>query len=92
MPQGDQRVVHPLLQLGPAMHQVQPEQGPFLLGVCAAQVRAVLQLPPSHEGNANARPLHALPSPICEPDAIVHLDIRRRDRLGGILHEYAHAA
>ncbi|TJZ97518.1 IS481 family transposase, partial [Actinacidiphila oryziradicis] len=27
-----------------------------------------------------------------EPDRLDHLDIRRRDRLGGILHEYQHAA
>ncbi|TJZ97908.1 IS481 family transposase, partial [Actinacidiphila oryziradicis] len=30
--------------------------------------------------------------PITEPDRLDHLDIRRRDRLGGILHEYQHAA
>jgi putative transposase len=45
-----------------------------------------------HQSIANAHPLHALPSPICEPDTIARLDIRRRDRLGGILHEYRHAA
>ena len=45
-----------------------------------------------HQSIANARPPHALPSPIYEPDTIARLDIRRRDRLGGILHEYRHAA
>ncbi|MFB8183612.1 hypothetical protein ACFC8N_48295 [Streptomyces sp. NPDC055966] len=30
--------------------------------------------------------------PITDLDAIAHLDVRRRDRLGGILHEYEHAA
>jgi putative transposase len=45
-----------------------------------------------HQGIANARPLHPLPAPIAEPDQLTHLDIRRRDRLGGILHEYEHAA
>ncbi|MET7765572.1 helix-turn-helix domain-containing protein [Streptomyces sp. NPDC005393] len=45
-----------------------------------------------HQGIANARPLHPLPSPIDDPDKLSHLDIRRRDRLGGILHEYKHAA
>jgi putative transposase len=46
-----------------------------------------------HQGIANARPLRALPSPIPAPDvdARFHI-IRRRDRLGGILHEYQHAA
>ncbi|MFE5157831.1 integrase core domain-containing protein [Streptomyces sp. NPDC056697] len=45
-----------------------------------------------HQGIADARPLHPLPPPITDPDAIAHLDIRRRDRLGGTLHEYQHAA
>lgn len=45
-----------------------------------------------HQGIANARSLHPLPPPISAPDAIAHLDIRRRDRLGGTLHGYQHAA
>ena len=45
-----------------------------------------------HQGIANARPLHPLPDPIENPLRIGHLDIRRRTRLGGILHEYQHAA
>ena len=45
-----------------------------------------------HQGIANARPLRALPAPIPEPDAATRLHVRRRDRLGGILHEYRHAA
>ncbi|MCG0284524.1 integrase core domain-containing protein [Streptomyces sp. PSAA01] len=45
-----------------------------------------------HQGIANARPLHPLPSPIVEPDKLGNLDIRRHDRLGGILHENKHAA
>ncbi|WP_055551795.1 helix-turn-helix domain-containing protein [Streptomyces sp. NBRC 110028] len=45
-----------------------------------------------HQGIANARPLHPLPAPITDPDQIASLDIRRRERLGGILHEYRHAA
>ena len=43
-------------------------------------------------GIANARPLHPLPTPINDPDKLSQLDIRRHDRLGGILHEYRHAA
>jgi putative transposase len=39
-----------------------------------------------------AAPLRPLPQPITESDRLTHLDIRRRDRLGGILHEYRHAA
>ncbi|CAM5268859.1 integrase core domain-containing protein [Streptomyces hirsutus] len=45
-----------------------------------------------HQGLANARPLHPLPAPIEDPDRIARLDIRRRARLGGTLHEYRHAA
>ena len=39
-----------------------------------------------------AAPLRPLPGPITDSEQITHLDIRRRDRLGGILHEYRHAA
>ncbi|MCQ4043277.1 integrase [Streptantibioticus rubrisoli] len=45
----------------------------------------------AHQGIANARPLHPLPQPIADP-GITRLDIRRRDRLGSLLHEYQHAA
>ncbi len=45
-----------------------------------------------HQGIANGRPLHPLPPPIHDPDTLAHLDIHRHDRLGGILHEYQHAA
>ena len=45
-----------------------------------------------HQGIANARPLQPLPVPLAAPDQIASLHIRRRDRLGGVLHEYHHAA
>jgi hypothetical protein len=45
-----------------------------------------------HQGIANARPLHPLPQPTTDQSAITRLDIRRRQRLGGILNEYHHAA
>ena len=45
-----------------------------------------------HQGIADARPLQPLPVPLAAPDQIASLDIRRRDRLGGVLHEYRHAA
>jgi hypothetical protein len=32
-----------------------------------------------------------LPPSITDPDQIAQLDIRRHQRLGGILHEYQHA-
>jgi len=45
-----------------------------------------------HQGIANARPLHPLPPPIDDADTLARLGIRRHHRLGGILHEYRHAA
>ena len=45
-----------------------------------------------HRGIANAWPLHPLPEPITDPATLTHLHIRRHDRLGGLLHEYEHAA
>jgi transposase InsO family protein len=45
-----------------------------------------------HQGITNARPLAPLPAPITDPDRLTRLDIRRRDRLGGVLHAYEHAA
>ena len=45
-----------------------------------------------HQGIANARPLQPLPVPLVAPDQIASLDIQRHDRLGGVLHEYQHAA
>jgi transposase InsO family protein len=45
-----------------------------------------------HQGIANARPLAPLPEPISDQDELTQLRLRRRDRLGGLLHEYQHAA
>jgi hypothetical protein len=45
-----------------------------------------------HRGLHPAAPLRPLPQPITAPDRLDHLGIRRRDRLGGILHEYQRAA
>jgi hypothetical protein len=45
-----------------------------------------------HQGISNARPLAPLPEPITDPDRLARLTIHRRDRLGGVLHEYEHAA
>lgn len=38
------------------------------------------------QGIANARPLRPLPMPVTDLEQITHLGIRRRQRLGGILH------
>lgn len=45
-----------------------------------------------HHGMANARPLAPLPERITDTDRLGRRTIQRRDRLGGVLHEYAHAA
>ncbi|MGV9384978.1 hypothetical protein ACWDRB_54870 [Nonomuraea sp. NPDC003707] len=41
---------------------------------------------------AQAAPLRLVPDPVTDPERIASLTIRRRDRLGGVLHEYSHAA
>src|SRR5690242_18578414 len=45
-----------------------------------------------HRGINTARPLRPLPPPITDPDTIAHLNLRRHDHLGGLLHEYELAA
>jgi transposase InsO family protein len=45
-----------------------------------------------HRGINNARPLQPLPTSITNLDTIAQLNVRRRDRLSGLLHEYEHAA
>ena len=45
-----------------------------------------------HRGIANARPRAPLPAPITDRNRLAQLNIHRRDRLSGILHEYDHAA
>jgi transposase len=45
-----------------------------------------------HQGIGNTRPLTPLPDPITNPDQLARLRIHRHDRLGGLLHEYQHAA
>jgi transposase InsO family protein len=42
-----------------------------------------------HQGLENARPLKPLPEGMA---TVIDLRIHRRDRLGGVLHEYQHAA
>ena len=45
-----------------------------------------------HRAPHSAAPLQPLPQPITKPAQLDQLSIRRRDRLGGTLHEYQHAA
>jgi putative transposase len=46
----------------------------------------------AHQALDQAAPLRTVPDPITDRERITDLNIRRRDRLGGILHEYSHAA
>ncbi|MCT9929954.1 integrase core domain-containing protein [Planotetraspora sp. A-T 1434] len=46
----------------------------------------------AHQALAQAAPLRSVPDPIIDLERIADLTIRRRDRLGGVLHEYSHAA
>jgi putative transposase len=45
-----------------------------------------------HRTLEGAAPLRPLPSPLTDTRCLDHLDIHRHDRLGGILHQYEHAA
>jgi transposase InsO family protein len=45
-----------------------------------------------HQGISNARPLRPLPAPRTDLSEATQLRIHRRDRLGGVLREYEHAA
>jgi hypothetical protein len=44
-----------------------------------------------NRGISTARPRQSLPEPISNPATITHLSLHRRDRPGGIIHEYEHA-
>jgi transposase InsO family protein len=46
----------------------------------------------AHQALDQAAPLRTVPEPIMDPMRIAELSVRRRDRLGGVLHEYSHAA
>jgi transposase InsO family protein len=45
-----------------------------------------------HQALNQAAPLRATPEPINDPRRIARLNIRRHDRLAGVIHEYRHAA
>ncbi|MDT0547628.1 integrase core domain-containing protein [Streptomyces lonegramiae] len=45
-----------------------------------------------HRALEQAAPCRPLPAPIAQQAQLAHLKIDRRDRLGGALHEYQHAA
>jgi putative transposase len=45
-----------------------------------------------HQAMDQAAPLRAVPEPITDRDQITHLNTRRHNRLGGVVHAYQHAA
>ncbi|MFF7656636.1 integrase core domain-containing protein [Streptomyces sp. NPDC007983] len=45
-----------------------------------------------HRALKNAAPCRPLPTPITQQAQLTHLEVHRRDRLGGTLHQYQHAA
>ena len=45
----------------------------------------------AHQAMEQAAPLRAVTIPITDLQRITDLDIRRHDRLGGVIHEYQHA-
>jgi hypothetical protein len=55
------------------------------ISIAASTVWAILKM-------NQAAPLRAVPEPIPDIGRISRLDIRRRDRLSGVIHEYRHAA
>jgi transposase InsO family protein len=46
----------------------------------------------AHQALNQAAPLRTVPDPITDPERIIDLNVRRSDRLGGVLHEYSQAA
>ncbi|MEV4365384.1 hypothetical protein, partial [Nonomuraea sp. NPDC049625] len=46
----------------------------------------------AHQALNQAAPLRTVPDPITDPEQITDLNVCRRDRLGGVLHEYSPAA
>ncbi|GAA2334930.1 hypothetical protein SVIO_027390 [Streptomyces violaceusniger] len=45
-----------------------------------------------HRALSQAAPCRPLPAPIAKQAQLAHMEIDRRDRLGGALHDYQHAA
>jgi putative transposase len=45
-----------------------------------------------HQAMSQAAPLRAVPAPITDPERLTRLRVHRNDRLGGVIHEYQHAA
>ena len=64
-------------------HHVRPRVATLTTCDLVSQQRA-----PAPPDPASCHTLQPLPEPITDRERIAHLDIRRRDRFGGTLHEY----
>ena len=69
-----------------------PDLEPVAPAARIARVRAVLRRAPASPGNRQRPAAARAAPPIPGPTAASRLHIHRRDRLGGILHEYRHVA
>lgn len=78
--------------LPPRTARPHPHLEPGSSPACTARVRTVLQRASAAPGPASGCSLRSLPEPITEPGQIPRLDIRRKDRFGGTLHDYENAA
>jgi hypothetical protein len=58
----------------------------------AARAARIRDLHRPHRPLGQSAPRHPAPEPITSRANIIDLNVRRRDRHGGILHEYEHAA
>ena len=63
-----------------------PHREPGHLLHAPREYESFLQRTPAHCALHAAAPQRPLP-PVIEPDRVSHLDIRRRDRLGGLFHK-----
>jgi hypothetical protein len=45
-----------------------------------------------HQAMRQTAPLRAVPEAITDPERVTRLNVRRNDRIGGVIHEYRHAA
>jgi putative transposase len=78
--------------LGATPHPAASWVEPAAPALRPARVRAVLQCSSAARGNSQRPATERVARPIPELAAATHLHVRRCDRLGGILHEYRHAA
>lgn len=60
--------------------------------VALREYEAFYNEPRPHRALKDAAPCRPLPTPITQQAQLTHLEVHRRDRLGGTLNQYQHAA